>query len=142
MKVLFAFLLLGLLVCCGDATNDATPSDATLDSTEDVSATAHSKISTVKINNLEVMTEDLGKMNWLKAKQACVDLGDGWRLPTIDELNILYINKDKIGGFSRNFYWSSKEDYYDSSWGQNLFFGLQYYNDKSYNAEVRSVRSF
>ncbi len=44
------------------------------------------------------MTEDLvGLMNWDDAKEACENLGDGWRLPTKDELNILYKNKDKIG---------------------------------------------
>ncbi len=52
--------------------------------------------STIKIGNLEVMTEDLGRMTWDDAKEACANLGDGWRLPTKDELNILYENKHKI----------------------------------------------
>ena len=66
--------------------------------------------STVKIGNLEVMTEDLeGKMTWEDAMKACADLGDGWRLPTKDELNTLYQNKDKIGGFADYGYWSSTE---------------------------------
>ncbi len=56
--------------------------------------------STIKIGNLEVMTEDLGEMNWDDAMKACADLGDGWRLPTKDELNLLYENKEKIGGFA------------------------------------------
>ena len=34
------------------------------------------------VGNLEVMTEDLGEMNWEDAMKACADLGDGWRLPT------------------------------------------------------------
>jgi regulator of replication initiation timing len=64
---------------------------------------------TVKIGNLEVMTKDLGKMEWDDAKRACADLGDGWRLPTRNELNILYINKDKIGGFEDYGGWSSAD---------------------------------
>ena len=126
----------------GDVTTEEKKADATDVKKERVSEDSTEDTTVVKIGSLEIMTEDLGKMNWLEAKQACVDLGDGWRLPTIDELNVLYINKDKVGGFSRNFYWSSKEDYYDSAWGQNLFFGLQYYNDKNYKADVRSVRTF
>ena len=42
--------------------------------------------------------------------KACAALGGGWRLPTKDELNILYENKDKIGGFASNNYWSSTEE--------------------------------
>ena len=59
------------------------------------------QFKTIKIGNLEVMTEDLGgKMDWDEAMKACADLDEGWRLPTKDELNILYENKDKIGGFA------------------------------------------
>lgn len=70
------------------------------------------EVSTVKIGPdaegqyLEVMTEDLGKMNWDEANRTCADLGDGWRLPSKDELNILYIRKNQIGGFTSNGYWT------------------------------------
>lgn len=65
------------------------------------------QFKTFKVGNLEVMTEDLPEMmNWDQAKQACAALGDGWRLPTKDELNVLYKNKDNIGGFYPNYYWS------------------------------------
>ena len=30
-----------------------------------------------------------------------------WRLPTKDELNMMYLKKDEIGGFANNNYWSS-----------------------------------
>ena len=51
------------------------------------------EVSTIKIGNLEVMTEDLGKMTWDEAKKACKNLGDGWRLPRKHELEILYKNR-------------------------------------------------
>jgi len=55
----------------------------------------------IRIRNLEVAQNDFPKeMTWYDAKKACTDLGNGWRLPTKDELNLLYINKDKIGGFA------------------------------------------
>jgi hypothetical protein len=58
---------------------------------------------------LEVMTKDVGKMNWGDAKEACKGFGDGWRLPTIDELKKIYKYKDFIGGFKEAYYWSSTE---------------------------------
>ena len=101
------------------------------------------EVSTIKIDNLEVMTEDLGEMNWADAMKACADLGDGWRLPTKDELNLLYENKEKIGGFANNFYWSSTEVDNYNAWVQYFNNGLQGTNDTMYSASyVRAVRAF
>ena len=64
----------------------------------------------ITIGNLVVAQNDFPKlMNWVDAKRACAALGKGWRLPTKEELNILYQNKDKIGGFAVIIYWSSTE---------------------------------
>ena len=133
MKYLFVFLLLGLMVSCGDSTGDA--------STEK-KADATVKYVTVKIGNLEIMTEDLGEMNWDEANKACSALGDGWRLPTKDELNILYKNKEKTGGFAKSTYWSSTEFDNFNAWKQFFNNGFQFYNGKNSNYYVRAVRTF
>jgi len=53
-----------------------------------------------RCDSLEVMKTDLvGKMTWEEAKKACEKLGDGWRLPTIEELQFMYNKRDEIGGF-------------------------------------------
>ena len=98
------------------------------------------EVSTVKIGNLEVMTEDLGEMDWDEAMKACADLGDGWRLPTKDELNVLCENKDKIGGFALRYYWSSKEYGSFGAWLQGFNLGNQYPNGKGSGGYVRAVR--
>ena len=49
--------------------------------------------ATVKIENLEIMAEDLGQMEWDEVNQKCAELGNGWRLPTKEELNFLYKTK-------------------------------------------------
>ena len=98
--------------------------------------------STVKIGNLEVMTEDLGKMTWEDAKKACADLGDGWRLPTKDELNMMYENKDKMGGFGYGYYWSSTEYNTANAWIQSLSNGIQQGYNEYNNHYVRAVRAF
>ena len=35
-------------------------------------------------------------MNWNEANSACLGLGNGWRLPTKDELNLICENYKKI----------------------------------------------
>ena len=91
---------------------------------------------------LEVMTKDLGKMNWENAKKSCADLGNGWRLPTKDELNLMYLNKDKIGGFANSGFWSSTEYGWDGAWHFNFGYGSAYFNDgKGGGYYVRAVRT-
>jgi hypothetical protein len=65
----------------------------------------------IRLGNLEIAQNDFPElMNWADAKKACADLGNGWRLPTIEELTNMYLNKHKIGGFSDDYYLSSTED--------------------------------
>ena len=93
------------------------------------------------INGLEV-SDNLGLMSWHKAIVACKNLGPGWRLPTKDELNMLYKNKEEIGGFANNFYWSSTELVNYSAWVQNFYLGDQLNFIKNYTFYVRAVRAF
>ena len=87
------------------------------------------------------VSDDLGRMNWHEAKIACKKLGTGWRLPTKDELNMLYENKEEIGGFANLGYWSSTENVNYDAWGQNFDYGNQYNYLKYYTSHVRSVRA-
>ena len=80
-------------------------------------------------------------MTWDDAMKACADLGDGWRLPTKDELNLLYENKEKIGGFAHSDYWSSYG--YDArhAMAQNFFTGKKGYGKvKKTRLYARAVR--
>jgi hypothetical protein len=62
----------------------------------------------VKIGKIEVAQKDFStRFNWHDAKVACLNLGKGWRLPTKEELNLLYQNKEKIGSFAPYAYWSA-----------------------------------
>ena len=97
-------------------------------------------------NNLMVSEKDLSCANWEDAKKLCSEYRGGgwcdWRLPTKDELNQLYLNRDKIGGFVANFYWSSSEYSSLSSWKQNFTNGDQDYGTKNGSNYVRAVRGF
>jgi hypothetical protein len=96
----------------------------------------------IKIGNLLVAQNDFPNvMNWNDAKLACQNLGKGWRLPSKTELNILYKNRKKIGGFMYLYYWSStKIDNYDA-WVQFFDFGAQNNYGKEATTNVRAVRS-
>ena len=116
----------------------------------------------IKTGNLEIAQYDFPKkMNWHDAKKACETLGDGWRLPTKDELNSSYFSQ--IGGMAFNWYWSSTlENYvrsneylyskakaalptlYSKAWLQ--YFGegggYQINVNMKYKESVRAVRAF
>jgi hypothetical protein len=99
--------------------------------------------SIVKLNNLEISQYDFpDRMNWNDAKIACEALGDGWRLPSLDELNILYENQNKIGGFADGLYWSSSENDYDNAWNKGFYSGVQNYDAKYDSNYVRAIRAF
>jgi len=69
-----------------------------------------------------------------------------WYLPSKDELNKLYLNRDAIGGFARASYWTSSEKgstYYDiGTWFQDFPDGFQFGNYTGDPFRVRAVRAF
>ena len=78
----------------------------------------------IKIGNLLVAQNDFPvEMKWNDAKNACLALGKGWRLPTISECSILYKNRDSIGGF-KYYYWSSAER--SKAYARTQYFGPGY----------------
>lgn len=92
-------------------------------------------------SRFEVASTDLPKsMTWNDAVKACADLEDGWRLPTKNELNFMYLNKDKIGGFANFTYWSSTEFNNFNAWKQYFNLGYLSVSIKNYYYNVRAVR--
>jgi len=65
-----------------------------------------------------------------------------WRLPTKNELNLLFLKKDLVGGFGYNYYWSSTEDDYNNAWIQDFNYGYQHFSAKNYTYYVRAIRAF
>lgn len=96
----------------------------------------------IKIGNLYVAQYDFQEqMSWDDAKSACRSLGKGWRLPTKSELNILYKNKYKIGGFVNSLYWSSSPAVDYDKWWQDFSTGWSYYSLLSNYYYVRAVKT-
>jgi hypothetical protein len=80
------------------------------------------------------------------AARLCGDLVEegysDWYLPSLDELGKLILNKDAIGGFEGDWYWSSS-DYNNANvawlWDKA---GFTFYQEKYFTGNVRAVRSF
>jgi hypothetical protein len=88
----------------------------------------------------EVHPEDLGEHKLEDAKKVCEDLGDGWRLPTILELNIMRFNRENVNGFTDEYYWSSTEINNNYVWSKFFANGGEYYTSKDDRGYVRAVR--
>ncbi len=71
-----------------------------------------------------------------------VDRYNDWFLPSQDELNHLYTNKNKIKNFSNAYYWSSTENNFISAMRQSFNLGVQNSSSKSGAYKVRCVRFF
>jgi uncharacterized protein (TIGR02145 family) len=96
------------------------------------------------IGNLIVAEYDFPDyMNWFDAKKACASLGNGWRLPTSDELGTLNINLKLIGEFHSDAgYWSSTEVDLNVAWLQYFYNGNKDKGNKTKSLYVRAVRTF
>jgi hypothetical protein len=93
--------------------------------------------------NLEVSQYDFPeKLNWNDAQKFCADLGDNWKLPDEDELNILYQNKDQIGSFKDEYYWSSRVSEIFEAIVQDFEYGDIAPFQKTAKHFVRAVRKF
>lgn len=70
-----------------------------------------------------------------------------WRVPTKEELNVLFSNRAAIGGFDESgsrhagWYWSSSQYDYNTAWSQLFSDGNQFYlNLKDGDSSLRCVR--
>jgi hypothetical protein len=70
-----------------------------------------------------------------------VTYGD-WYLPSKDELNLLYLQRNVVGGFAYNYYWSSAEYNANVAWYQDFTNGTQSNYFKYLPYYVRAVRAF
>jgi hypothetical protein len=70
-----------------------------------------------------------------------ITYGD-WYLPSIYELNLLYLQKTIVGGFVIGNYWSSSESSSSQAWNQNLGTGVPGIINKTNLYRVRAVRAF
>jgi hypothetical protein len=90
--------------------------------------------------NFEIYPDELGKMTWYESIVVVKNLGDGWRLPTILELHLIYNSELKDKFKIDNCYWSSSEINSEKAWIFNFNYGgIDYYGKYLYEY-IRPVR--
>ena len=81
------------------------------------------------------------------AARLCGDLVQGgysdWYLPSLNELNTLWVNRSAIGGFTSVYFWCSTESNSTQAWTQNFSsLGFTSLSNKTSSCYVRAIRSF
>jgi len=103
------------------------------------------------LHGLVAETQDQGNVNWYSAQDAISTAENhsaagknftDWRLPTRNELNLLYVQKDIVGGFIAGYHWSSSEFDEASAWGQYFSNGSQGFSFKNGPNHIHAVRAF
>ena len=91
---------------------------------------------TYNLNGLEIAQFDfLDPMTYDESVRACSKLGEGWRLPTKEEMEEIYENKDMLGGFISPIYVSDNSKF---STDNNVY----YWSSSSYESEYVWVIGF
>ena len=98
--------------------------------------------TTYKLDSIEIAQYDLPtEVTWYNAKRECKELGKGWRLPTKEELDKIYNNKDLIGNFVNTNYWSSTEYNSNYAWMQVFTHKLIAVTLKEGHINARAVKT-
>ena len=128
----YAVLLLALMfVGCGSSTDEGSSTDGGYE------------MININGKSIQVATSDaLHRMNWVSANNFCNNLGNGWRLPSMEELEAMYeqLHLKGKGNFKRNSYWSSEDAISCGQWCVDFWDGGSVIRCHS-NEEVRAVRT-
>jgi hypothetical protein len=97
-------------------------------------------IGTGRKNTTLILAEDTAA----PAAYACKNYGapNDWLLPSQDELNELHQQKNIVGGFTTNWYWSSSQSNANNAVGHNFNNGGPANRLKNITNPVRAIRAF
>ena len=133
---------------------EAAPSDHPSQSAWGCQATSTgataTAIGTGKVNTATILTKcttagiaaDVAKKYSTTNTAGAPGAAGQWFLPSRYELAQMYDNKDAIGGFAANCYWSSSELNATLAGNQNFSVGSQRHFSKNLGHYVRPVRAF
>lgn len=103
-----------------------------------------SDIGTGKSNTDLIVKSQVGNLKRYAAGLTRLYKGGGfedWFLPSIEELNKIYVNREKIGNMSNAWYWSSSEGPNFNAWFLDFKFGIKEL-DLNSRKHVRAIRCF
>ncbi len=101
-------------------------------------------IGTGSLNTKKILED--GMIDATGAAYICGSLSLGgfkdWFLPSLFEMQLIFQNKSKIGGFSNKYYWTSSVSGNTNVWIINLFDGSTCFQGTNQATCVRAVRAF
>jgi hypothetical protein len=85
------------------------------------------------------------ELNYNDAQKACTNLGENWRLPNLDELDMIFKASKEGDNFANTYYWTATEYNKFNAWALLLKnygnFNKEFYG-KSNKLNVRAVKTF
>ncbi len=94
------------------------------------------------INLSKLEWKELGKMGWNDAKKACDQLGEEWRILTIEEFLKIYNDKKSKRLLSGKFYWTSSEVDRMHAWVKDIVYGTKYVGSKGIKLSVLCIKDY
>jgi len=144
----YAVLLLAMVFAgCGDG---SLSEEVKIETVKGPSTDGGYETFMINGKTIQIAKQDFpADLNWDDAMNACKDLGDGWRLPSIRELEAMHrkIHLNKRGNFKDDrLYWSSSLKGANDAWSLGFGSGKSYGGDhddydKKYTRHVRAVRT-
>lgn len=127
----------------GIITTTTTQSTGVIWGCSGTSISTNTSIGTGQSNTAAIVN---GCLTSNTAALLCNNLSSGgysdWYLPSLDELNKLYLNRTAIGGFNSTWYWSSSQSSSTSATLTNFSNGTNGSGSKTGSYSVRPVRNF
>ena len=152
MKLLFVFLLpLFILFSCN---NQEQNQNVQNNISKDTSVVLNNNTSTgikdtpkevqfYTIDNVDIMKVDLGIFSYAGAEDTCLKLKGDWRLPTSEELHLIYNHSDSLGEFKTKYYLGAG---YDPEENLKIVYRLDIMNGDieflQTNEEINSIYGF
>jgi len=97
--------------------------------------------SKIKENNITLQLHDFSEpLTWDEANHKCGAIGREWRLPTIDELNYIFSQKQHVLVFVNNYYWSSTPGENDEMMVFHFESGVSFSFKKSGKLQARAIK--
>lgn len=113
MKLLFVFLLpLFILFSCNhqeqnqNIQNNVSKDTSLVQENNASSAMKDTpkEVQFYTIDNIDILKEDLGIFSYTGAQDTCLKLKGAWRLPSAEELHLIYNHSDSLGNFKTKYY--------------------------------------
>lgn len=77
------------------------------------------------VENLEIFSEEIPKVTWYEVFEINLNLKDGWKIPNIKELELLFKSRAVNNIFKSTYYWSIDDGNDNHAWAMSINNGFK-----------------